>query len=148
MISSLIPSILFLLLALIEPPDLALPLDDVDDAEDCELDVFDELGDDVDALLLFVLLEFAALLALLLLLLFELPLLPPLEDPPPRSALPDDEEDPPDCFSFLSLIILCDTILLFTQFLMCNTFSLSLFNSLYLAKLFNINFSLYYIFCG
>lgn len=104
MISSLIPSILFLLLALFEPPDLVLPLDDVDDAEDCELDVFDELGDDVNALL-FVLLEFAVLLALLLL--FELPLLPPLEDPPPP---PDDEEDPPDCFSFLSLIIFGDTI--------------------------------------
>jgi hypothetical protein len=98
MTSSLIPSILFLL-ALFEPPDLVLPLDDVDDPEDCELDVFDELGDDVDALL-FELPEFAALLALLLL--FELP----LEDPPP------DDEDPPDCFSFLSLIIFRDTIFL------------------------------------
>lgn len=105
MISSFIPSILFLLLALFEPLDLVLPLDDVDDADDCELDVFDELGDDVDALLLFELPEFAVLLALLLL--FELPLLPPLEDPPPPL---DDEEDPPDCFSFLSLIIFADTI--------------------------------------
>lgn len=137
MISSLIPSILFLLFALLEPPDLALPLDEVDDEEeDCELvvDVFDELGDDVDALLLFVLPELAALLALLLLLLllFELP----LEDPPPA------DDDPPDCFSFLSLIIFRDTFfLIFTQFLMCNTFSLSV-SHLKLFSINNFNFSL------
>lgn len=84
MISSLIPSMLFLFVLL--ELDLLLLFDD---------DVFEELGDDVDEL--FVLDEFVALFALLLL--FELPLLP-LEDP---------EADPPDCFSFLSLIIIIYT---------------------------------------
>lgn len=76
-----------LVLLLLEFPELLLSF--------LELDVFDELGDDVDALLDA---EFAfdALFALLLLL-FELLL--PLEF--------EDPEDPPeDCLSFLSLIII------------------------------------------
>lgn len=97
MISSLIPSILFLFVLL--ELDLLLLLDD---------DVFEELGDDVDEL--FVLDEFVALFVLLLL--FELPLLP-LEDP--------DAEDPPDCFSFLSLIIIIYTTVthLFISIIVC-----------------------------
>lgn len=130
MISSLI-----LLLALLEPDLLPLDVDDEDDV----FDVFDEeLGDDVDALLLpLVLLEFAALFALLLLL-FEL-LLPP-EDPPPALFPPPllpllaedaDADDPPDCFSFLSLIIVIGfMIFVFTQFSLNNTFSLFFSSSL------------------
>jgi hypothetical protein len=80
-ISSLIPSIL-LLFELFEP---AFELLD---------DVLEELGEEVDELLLlFEALELDALFVLLLL--FELP----FEDP----------EDPPDCFSFLSLIIIIYT---------------------------------------
>lgn len=107
MISSLIPSILFLFV-LLELDLLLLLFDD---------DVFDELGDDVDEL--FVLDEFVALFALLLL--FELPLLPP-EDPA--------AEDPPDCFSFLSLIIIIYTTvthlfisMIITFFFVCFTFA-------------------------
>lgn len=88
MISSFIPCMLFLLLE----PDLVLP-----DADEEELDALEELGEDVDALFLSL---------LLLLLLFELPLFLSPEDPP--LALPaedDDEDEPPDCFSFLPLII-------------------------------------------
>jgi hypothetical protein len=108
MISSLIPRILFLFVLLLFEPDLLLPLPDDD--------VFEELGDAVDELLLLLPLlpalavfdafELPLLFALLLLLLFELL---PLEDPPPPP--PAEPDDPPDCFSFLSLII----IYLFTQ---------------------------------
>jgi hypothetical protein len=108
MISSLI-----LLLAL----DLLLEDDDDDD------DVFDEeLGEDVDALfpLAPLPLEFA------LLLLFELllPEDPPAAAPPLFADDPDDEVDPPDCFSFLSLIIVLSVFVVFTQFSLNNTFSL------------------------
>lgn len=72
------------LLVLLEPAELLLLL---------APDDFEELGDDVDALFADEL-ALVALLLELLLLLFELP-------PPPPEL-----EDPEDCFSFLSLIII------------------------------------------
>jgi hypothetical protein len=61
-------------------------------------DVFDELGDEVDALLFDAEFALEALLFALLLLLLELLLLPP--------AFEDPDDPPEDCFSFLSLIII------------------------------------------
>jgi hypothetical protein len=114
MISSLMP-MTFLLLPL-DPPEPLLFL--------FVFDVFEELGDEVDALFVAEFALEALLLLALLLLLLELLLLPELEDP----------EDPPeDCFSFLSLIIISIYTLadhLFMNLFLCFTLSQKIENFL------------------